>query len=468
MVDQSDESDNDMLSTLKNERCKRPWSDSEQSGHARAHKKVCYEDDSNGEEIDTKEDGTDRGASPPNSDEESDTDSSDDGIERGNSPPNSDEESDTDSSDDEIERGASPPSPAPPAAPCNDSGAPFNAVLTKGTTQVVANGSNNAEKKWSSEDSTLPFTARIVEAHLCTKVAKSVPMHEGDDSFDGFGTGLVLRKAFFDCVAPAVAKAVLEKARLEQNDTAQANDTATDDTDICGGDGRTEATYDMLRAFHLAKGGDPDKVDAASEEELRNELEFIPRTAVDELAKNELYKVSVAYPATLNDASIVDGSTAKMVLPQLKCVGESGDHKEATTTTFFKNRLVAPGGRLFTSNLRCHDEATLEVKVCWHKIGKGELIMSIQCGEARLFDGDKLVSQVTGIDMSFARTSEYKAADVRRLQKRYKPAHCYSLVHLPVVACAGVLASMRPTAFNLHKTFAAASAALGRRSDARG
>jgi hypothetical protein len=390
MVGQSDESDNNMPSPLKNDRCKRPGSGTDQSGHARAHKKVCYEADSNGKE------------------------------------------SDADSSDDGIERGASPSSPALPAAPCNDSGPPFNAVLTKGTTlQALANGSNSAEKRWSSEDPTLPFTARLVEAHLCTKVAKSVPMHEGEDSFDGFGTGLVVRKALRDCVAPAVAKAVLEKARLEQTDPAQANDA-----DICGGDGRTEATYNMLRAFQLARGGDPNRVDAASEEELRNSLEFIPRTAVDELANNELYKVSVAYPATLHDASIVDGSTAKMVLPQLKCEGESGNHRKVTTTTFFRNKLVAPGGHLYAPNPHCDEEAKLDICVRWHTIEGRPLALFIEGGKAELKDGDKVVSTVFGVDMSFARMSEYKEADVRHLQKRFTPERCFSLEDQQVLIAA--------------------------------
>ena len=150
----------------------------------------------------------------------------------------------------------------------------------------------------------------------------------------------------------------------------------------------------MLRALYIAKSGSAtEKVDAMSTAELRKEVGFIPSTVVDELAENELFQVCTTYPATRDNPCIEDGSTAQVIMPLLKWHCESGDHCKATTTTFFKNFIVAPGGDLYKPNPGCVKDAKLklDIRVCWYAEGRSMRLI-IQGGKAELYDGNEVVT----------------------------------------------------------------------------
>ena len=265
-------------------------------------------------------------------------------------------------------------------------------------------------------------------------------MSETDsDDFDGFGTGLVLRKALGG-VAAAIAR-----AGLTQNHpptpmaTQKRSDTDTDDTEGISEDtedGSKDATLETLRAVYLARGGNPDQVETMGESELRNEVGPVPPGAVEEIEDNALFSVCAMYPATPENASLEDGTTATIVWPQLNYVRTSTPHHKTSTTTFFGNQMAAPGGRLYEPNPRCCEEAKLEIHARWY--GEGTLIISIQGGKATLRgeETNEVICTVDDVDMSFARASAYKEADVRALQSKYSEDQCYNLVDLMVVSAA--------------------------------
>ena len=352
----------------------------------------------------------------------------------------SESESDDNSSDDGIQPKAASnvDEGAPTANPVDDS-TRFEAVLTPGTSQFVAN--QGSAKQWGGPDGQPTFTARSTEAHLGTDKKQKIPMSETDsDDFDGFGTGLVLRKAL-GSVAVAIARAVLTQNHPPTPmATQKRSDTDTDDTEGISEeaeDGSNNATMETLRAVCLARGGDPDKVETMDDTKLRNEVGPIPRGVVEEIEDNSLFSVCAMYPATPENAFLEDGTTATIVWPQLNLVRTSTHHHKTSTTTFFGNQIVAPRGCLYEPNPRCcEQEAKLEIRACWH--GEETLIISIQGGKATLRDDEtnELICTVDDVDMSFARASAYKEADVRALQLKYSEDQCYNLVDLTVVGAA--------------------------------